>query len=76
VTRGRGDKAERVYLHPAQEDDEQPPQPELLREPSEDLPMPNFESRFSVSFDPHFGHRTSGFEPKTSFSKHSLQEQH
>jgi hypothetical protein len=63
-------------LHPAQDDAEQPPQPELPPEPSEDLPMPNFESRFSVSFDPHFGHRTSGFEPKTSFSKHSLQVVH
>jgi hypothetical protein len=65
-----------AYLHPAQEDEEHPPQPELPPEPSEDLPMPNFERRFSVSFDPHFGHRTSGFEPKTSFSKHSLQEEH
>jgi len=63
-------------LHPAQEDDEHPPQPEPPPEPSEDLPMPNFERRFSVFLDPHFGHRTSGFEPKTSFSKHSLQETH
>jgi len=63
-------------LQPAQEDEEQPPQPEPPPEPSEDLPMPNFERRFSVSFDPHFGQATSGFEPKTSFSKHSLQEAH
>jgi len=62
-------------LQPAQEDEEQPPQPEPP-EPSEDLPMPNFERRFSVSFDPHFGQATSGFKPKTSFSKHSLQAQH
>jgi len=46
-------------LHPAQEDDEHPPQPELLREPFEGLPMPNFERRFSVSFEPHFGQATS-----------------
>jgi hypothetical protein len=63
-------------LHPAQDEDEQPPQLGLPPEPSEDLPMPNFESRLSASFDPHFGQTTSGFEPKTSFSKHSLQTQH
>ena len=63
-------------MHPAQEDDEHPPHPELPLEPFEDLPMPNFERRFSVSFDPHFGQATAGFEPKTSFSKHSLQEPH
>jgi hypothetical protein len=57
------------YLHPAQEDDEQLPQPELPPDPSDDLPMPNFERRFCVSFDPQFGQRTSGFDPKTSFSK-------
>jgi hypothetical protein len=62
-------------LHPAQEDEEQLPQPGPPPE-FEDLPMPNFERRFSVSFDPHFGQATSGFEPKTSFSKHSLQEAH
>jgi hypothetical protein len=63
-------------LHPAQEDDEHPPQPDPPPDPSEDLPMPNFERRFSVSFDPHFGHITSGFEPKTSFSKQHLHLAH
>ncbi len=65
-----------VYLQPAQEDDEHPPHPELPPDPSEDLPMPNFESFFSASFDPQEGQTTSGFEPKTSFSKqhwHFLQ---
>jgi hypothetical protein len=58
-------------LHPAQEDAEQPPHPEPdddEDESLEPLPKPNFESRFSVSLDPHFGQTTSGFEPKTSFS--------
>jgi len=63
-------------LHPAQDDEEQPPQPEPPPDPSDDLPMPNFESRFWVSCDPHFGQTTPGFEPKTSFSKHSLQAAH
>jgi hypothetical protein len=66
-------------LHPAQEDDEQPPHPELADEDDESpepLPKPNFESRFSASGDPHCGQTTSGFEPKTSFSKHSLQAAH
>jgi len=57
------------HLHPAQDDDEHPPQPELPPEPSDDLPMPNFDNRFSVSLDLQEGHSTSGFEPKTSFSK-------
>jgi len=63
-------------LHPAQDDEEQPPQPEPPPDPSDDLPMPNLESRFSVSGDPHFGQTISGFWPKTSFSKHSLQAAH
>jgi hypothetical protein len=28
---------------------------------------------FSVFFDPHFSHATSGLDPKTSFSKSALQ---
>jgi hypothetical protein len=60
-------------LHPAQEEEEQPPQPELPPEPSEDLPMPNLESRFVVSREPQEGQITSGFDPKTSFSK---QQEH
>jgi len=63
------------HLHPAQEDDEQPLQPEPP-DPSEDLPMPNFESRFSVSCDPQEGQTTSGFAPKTSFSKQHLHLEH
>jgi hypothetical protein len=58
-------------LHPAQEDDEHPPHPEPDDDEVESpdpLPRPNFESRFSVSGDPHFGQTTSGFWPKTSFS--------
>jgi len=60
------------HLQPAQDDAEQPPQPELDDEDDESLeplPKPNFERRFSVSDDPHFGQTTSGFAPKTSFSK-------
>jgi hypothetical protein len=66
-------------LQPAQDEAEQPPQPEPDDEDDgspEPLPSPNLESRFFVSPDPHFGQATSGFEPKTSFSKHSLQAQH
>jgi hypothetical protein len=55
-------------LHPAQDDDEQPPHPDPPPDPSDDLPMPNFESCFSIFCDPHFGQTTSGVEPKTSFS--------
>jgi hypothetical protein len=53
------------HLHPAQEEEEQPPHPELDAEDEslEPLPIPNFESRFSASTDPHFGQTTSGFEP-------------
>jgi hypothetical protein len=52
------------YLHPAQDDAEQPPHPEPDDEEDESLeplPKPNFESRFSVFRDPHFGQTTSGF---------------
>jgi hypothetical protein len=64
-------------VHPAQEEEEQPPQPELPLEEDdellEDLPMPKRDMRFSVFFAPHFSHTTSGFDPKTSFSKSALQ---
>jgi hypothetical protein len=65
-------------LHPAQDDDEQPPHPELPLEDaddelSEDRPMPKRDMSFSVFFDPHFSQDTSGLEPKTSFSKSALQ---
>jgi hypothetical protein len=35
--------------------------------------MPKRDRRFSVFLDPHFSQETSGFEPKTSFSKSALQ---
>jgi len=59
-------------LHPAQEDEEQPLQPEPDDEENvspKPLPMPNRDIRFFVFLEPHFGQATSGFEPKTSFSK-------
>ncbi len=65
-----------AYLHPAQEEEEQLPQPELPPEPSEDFPMPNFESRLVVSREPQLGQTTSGFAPKTSFSKQQLHLLH
>jgi hypothetical protein len=65
-------------LHPAQDDEEQPPQPELLPEDAdvelfEDLPMPKRDMSFSVFFEPHLSQVTPGFDPKTSFSKSALQ---
>ncbi len=66
------------YLHPAQEDEEQPPQPELPLEapagdPLEDRPMPKRDRSLSVFFEPHFSQATSGFAPNTSFSKSTPQ---
>jgi len=65
------------YLQPAQEEDEQPPHPELLLEvPAgsfDDLPMPKRDMSFSVFLEPHLSQLTSGFDPKTSFSKWALQ---
>jgi hypothetical protein len=59
-------------LHPAQDEAEQPLQPE----PDDDedevfelFPIPNCDRRLVVSFDPQVGQSTSGFAPKTSFSK-------
>ena len=65
-------------MQPAQEDEEQPPQPEpllvsLVANPDEDLPMPKRDMSFSVFFEPHCSHKTSGLEAKTSFSKSALQ---
>jgi hypothetical protein len=65
-------------LHPAQDEEEQPLQPEPLEldddeEPLDDLPMPKLDMSFSVFFEPHFSQTTSGFDPKTSFSKSALQ---
>jgi hypothetical protein len=66
-----------AYLQPAQDDDEQPPQPELLVGPEEvlldDLPMPKRDRSFSVFSEPHFSHVTTGCCPKTSFSNSALQ---
>jgi hypothetical protein len=66
-----------VYLQPAQDEEEQPPQPELPLEDDEvlpdDLPMPKRDMSFSVFDEPHFSHATSGFAPNTSFSKSVLQ---
>jgi hypothetical protein len=66
------------YLHPVQDDEEQPPQPELLLEDADDelldgLPMPKRDMSLSVFFEPHFSQDTSGCDPKTSFSKSALQ---
>ena len=66
------------YLQPAQEDDEQPPQPELLLEaPDEALlaafPRPKRDMSLSVFFEPHFSQLISGFDPKTSFSNSAPQ---
>ena len=65
------------YLHPAQDEDEQPPQPEppeeLDEEELDDLPMPKRDRSFPVFFEPHFSQATSGFDPKTSFSKSAPQ---
>lgn len=61
-----------VHLHPAQDDAEQPPHPEPDEEdgePVDPFPVPNRDIRFVVSAAPQEGHRTSGFDPKTSFSK-------
>jgi hypothetical protein len=64
-------------LHPAQDEEEQPPQLEPLLEEEdellEDLPMPKRDRSFSVLLEPHFSQDTSGFDPKTSFSKSVLQ---
>ncbi len=66
-----------AYLQPAQDDDEQPPQPALPGEPEDalldDLPVPKRDMSFSVLAEPHFSHATAGFDPKTSFSNSALQ---
>jgi hypothetical protein len=65
-------------LHPAQDEDEQPPQPESpldapSEDPPEDLPMPKRDKSLPVFFDPHLSHETSVVDPKTSFSKSAPQ---
>ena len=64
-----------------QEEDEQPlqPPPELDEDADaspEDFPMPKRDRHFLVSFEPHCGQRTSGFDPRTSFSKQLLHLLH
>jgi hypothetical protein len=50
-------------LHPAQEEEEQPPQPELLEELEdgalEDLPIPKRDISLPAFFEPHFSQATS-----------------
>jgi hypothetical protein len=65
-------------LQPAQDDDEQPPQPEVPPESPaedafEDLPMPKRDKSLSVFVDPHLSHEISVVDPKTSFSKSAPQ---
>jgi len=64
-------------LHPEQDEDEQPPQPELLEETEdgalEDLPVPKHDMSLPVFCEPHFSQATFGFDPKTSFSKSAPQ---
>jgi hypothetical protein len=66
------------YLHPAQDDDVQPPQPEpppeeSLEDALEGLPIPKRDMRLFVFFEPHFSQTTTVLVPKTSFSKSALQ---
>ncbi len=65
-------------LQPAQDEEAQLPHPEppldeLADGPFEDLPVPKRDMSFSVFFEPHRSQHTSGFVPKTSFSKSALQ---
>jgi len=64
------------YLQPAHDEDEQPPQPELLDGLSDvlaDFPMPKRDRSFSVLSEPHFSQLIGGFAPKTIFSNTALQ---
>ena len=66
-------------MHPAQDEAEQPPQPDPddgEADPPELLPIPNGERRLVVSFELQEGQSTSGFDPKTSFSKQHLHWLH
>lgn len=69
------------HLQLEQEEDEQPlhPPPELDEDAEaspEDFPMPKRDMRLFVLSEPHCGQRTSGFDPKTSFSKQQLHLLH
>jgi hypothetical protein len=68
------------HLQLEQDEDEQLPQPPPELDDAdaspEDFPMPKRDRHFLVSFDPHCGQRTSGFDPKTSFSKQLLHLLH
>jgi hypothetical protein len=63
-------------LHPAQDEDEQPPHPDFdgpADAPLDDFPMPKRDMSFSVLREPHCSQATSAFDPKTSFSKSAPQ---
>jgi hypothetical protein len=67
------------HLQPAQDEAEQPPHPDPGPDDDdspEPFPMPNFDRRFVVFLELQAGHTTSGFVPKTSFSKQQLQLSH
>jgi hypothetical protein len=49
------------------------PPEELEDDALEDFPIPKRDMSFSVSGEPHFSQATSGFDPKTSFSKSAPQ---
>jgi len=74
-----GNDCTKDYLQPAQDEDEQPPQPDPLDGLSDaliDLPMPKRDRSFSVLSEPHFSQLTAGLAPKTSFSNTALQALH
>jgi hypothetical protein len=65
-------------LQPAQDEDEQPPQPALppelpAEDPSEDFPIPKRDKSLLVFEDPHLSQEISAVDPKTSFSKSAPQ---
>jgi hypothetical protein len=74
-----GNDCTKDYLQPAQDEDEQPPQPgplDGLGDALIDLPMPKRDRSFSVLSEPHFPQLTAGLAPKTSFSNTALQALH
>ncbi len=56
-------------MHPPQPEPDPPDEEGAL----EDFPSPKRDNRFSVFFEEHFSHATSGFAPKISFSKSAPQ---
>jgi hypothetical protein len=66
-------------LHPAQDDDEQPPQPDPDDgddDAPEPLPMPKADRSLRVSVEEQSGQAATGSGPETSFSKQRLQVLH